>query len=471
MISSTQIPALAESHVFHRSQRKEPASIVSGQGITFTLASGKTMLDASAGPAVACLGHNQPTVIDAVMRQMQGISYAYSMGYTTNAAEELAASLLADRPGGLAKAIFVNSGSEATDAALKLASQYWIEKGQPQRVNFIARKQSYHGNTLGALSVSGHSSRREYYQDWMSRNVTFVDPCYAYRAKRRGESDQQYVARLKKQFEDEIIALEPETVAAFIAETIPGTTLGCVPAAPGYFIAMREVCDKYGILLILDEIMCGMGKTGAMHAWELEGIRGPDIQTIGKALGGGFVPLSGVLATQAVYDAISDGTGTLCHGHTFQAHPTACAAAVEVQHIIARDNLLQNVRHMGDLLHKSLTAEISALPHVADIRGRGLFMAVEFLKDPKTRLPFAKDANYSNRVVDVAHELGLNILGTIGETGEHHVEFIIISPPYIVGAGEIVSIVRLLKETIELVDLEFGVEQAAYAEERVRPSL
>ena len=250
---------VADSHILHRSMQQEPDNIISGSstsGISFTLQSGQTVIDASAGPAVSCLGHNQPSVIDAIAKQMKdSISYAYSGSrYTTSASEELASLLLSHRPGNLCKAIFVNSGSEATDTALKLASQYWHEIGQPQRTKFISRKQSYHGNTLGALSVSGHASRRELYGNWLSENVTFVDPCFAYRARRRGESDEQYVRRLKEQLENEILRLGPEHVAAFVAETISGTTLGCVAAVPGYFKAMRAVCDKYGVLLILDEV-------------------------------------------------------------------------------------------------------------------------------------------------------------------------------------------------------------------------
>ena len=252
-----------KSNVFHRSLRQEPAKIISGSGITLTLSTGQTIIDASAGPAVSCLGHHAPSVTEAVIRQMNEVAYVYSgSSYTSDPIEQLASLLLADSPGGLTKAIFVNSGSEATDAALKLASQYWMERGQPQRTNFIARKQSYHGNTLGALSVSGHASRRAFYEPWLSRNVTFVDPCYAYRAQTPQETEAQYVSRLAKQLEDEILRLGPETVAAFVAETVPGTTIGCVPPTPGYFDAVRAICDKYDILLILDEIMCGMGKTG-----------------------------------------------------------------------------------------------------------------------------------------------------------------------------------------------------------------
>lgn len=246
---------VANSHVFHRALAYEPQKIVSGSGISFTLESGKVVIDASAGPSVSVLGHRQPEVTQAIVDQLEQIAYVYSGSrYTCDAAEELAEELLKDAPGGLTKAIFVNSGSEATDAALKLATQYFYEIGQSKRVNFIARKQSYHGNTLGALSISGHESRREYYRPWISSKVTFVDPCYAYRAKDDSDTDAQYVAKLKQRLEETFQALGPETVAAFVAETVSGTTLGCVPPVPGYFQAVREVCDKYGASLILDEV-------------------------------------------------------------------------------------------------------------------------------------------------------------------------------------------------------------------------
>ncbi|KFY53122.1 hypothetical protein V496_07889 [Pseudogymnoascus sp. VKM F-4515 (FW-2607)] len=439
----------------------KPRVIASGSGITFVLDSGKVVIDASSGPSVSILGHNQPEVTAAIVRQLDEIGYVYSGSkYTCNVTEELASELLSDSPGGLVKAIFVNSGSEATDSALKLATQYWCERGERKRVNFIARKQSYHGNTLGALSVSGHESRRAFYQPWMTRNVTFVDPCYGYRASLSGEDDEQYVARLKKQLEDEILRLGPSTVAAFIAETVSGTTLGCLPAVPGYFKAVREVCNKYGILLILDEIMCGMGKTGTMHAWEQEGIS-PDIQTIGKALGGGFVPLSGVLLNQKIFDTLAGGTGVLAHGHTFQAHPTACAAALAVQKIIKRDNILNNVKAMGQLLQAELHREISQLPHVGNIRGRGLFWAVEFMLDPAKKTAFSAKDNFSNRIVEVAGQLGLDILGTLGKTGLYDMDFVIIAPPYIVTASEIKIIVKLLKKAICMVVDDFdGVARA-----------
>lgn len=235
--------------------KAEPLNVVSGHGITLVLEDGTEIIDASAGPAVSCLGHSSEEVTAAIVSQLGKIAYVYSGSrYRNDACEELASLLLADRPGGLSKAIFVNSGSEATDAAIKLAAQYWHEVGEPQKVNVISRKQSYHGNTIGALCVSGHKTRRELYHAWMSDNVSFVDPCYPYRGKHQAEGDEEYITRLRQQLEDEILRLGPNTVAAFIAEPVSGTTLGCTPAVPGYFKAVREVCDKYGILLILDEV-------------------------------------------------------------------------------------------------------------------------------------------------------------------------------------------------------------------------
>lgn len=248
-------PFVANSHVLHRAFAAHPKRIVRTDGIRLILESGQGILDASAGPSVSCLGHSRPDIAQAVAEQLMEVPYVYSGScFTSTATEQLATHLLRDRPGGLSKAIFVNSGSEATDAALKLAFQYWREADQPQKRFVIARKQSYHGNTIGALCVSGHDSRRALYNDWLSNNVRFVDPCFAYRFKRPGESDEMYVQRLSNQLEDQILELGPGNVAAFIAETVSGTTLGCATATEGYFKAVRALCDKYDILLILDEV-------------------------------------------------------------------------------------------------------------------------------------------------------------------------------------------------------------------------
>ncbi|KAI9736210.1 MAG: hypothetical protein M1834_001095 [Cirrosporium novae-zelandiae] len=441
-----------DSHIFHRSLAHKPLNVVSGSGLTLTLDSGKQLIDATGGPAVACLGHGRADVADAVSHQIKQLAYLFSAGgYSNDATEELASIVLKNNPGGLSKAIFVNSGSEATDTSIKLVTQYWQEKGEYQRRNFIARKQSYHGNTIGALCVSGHDSRRNMYKDWISNNVTFVDPCYAYRCKHNGETDEKYVARLRQQLEDEFQRLGPDTVAAFYAETIVGSTLGCLPAVKGYFKAVRAVCDKYGALLVLDEIMCGMGKTGTMHAWEQEDIRGPDIETVGKALGGGFVPLSGVLVHQKIFDVIANGSKGLAHGHTFQAHPAACAGALAVQKIIARDNILENVRRMGALLEKLLKEHIAPLPYVGNVRGRGLFWGVEFMKDKESKTPFPPKDSFGHKVREAGLDLGVNVLEPMGASGALSVETVIVCPPYIVTEKELVKIINLLKQAIEKV--------------------
>ncbi|KAM0197147.1 hypothetical protein ACHAPQ_002874 [Fusarium lateritium] len=442
-------PFVSSSNLLHRSFAHQPEKVISASGVSLFLESGREVLDASAGPAVSCLGFGRPEITQVVVNQMNQLPYLYSGArFTCDAAEDLASMLLEGHPGGLSKAIFVNSGSEATDAAIKLATQYWHERGMPQKHHFIARKQSYHGNTIGALCVSGHDSRRAMYRHWLSHNVSFVDPCFAYRLKEDGnEYDEAYVKRLADQLEDEILRIGPENVSAFVAETVSGTTLGCVPAVPGYFKAIRQICDKY-------DIMCGMGKTGTMHAWEQEDISGPDIQMIGKALGGGFVPLSGVLLRDKIFDTLADGSGGLAHGHTFQAHPVACAAALEVQRIIRDENLLAKVRERGMALETLLRTHIGPLGFVGDIRGRGLFWAVEFVQDTRNKTPFPASMRLCHQIVDKALELGLNILGNLGDTGDVHVDHVIMSPPYVVTETELERMVGILREAIEAVILD-----------------
>lgn len=253
-------PKIFNSSILHRDMTSEPLRVVSGNGVRYQLESGKQILDGTCGPSVSVLGHGHPEVTEAIVKQLGSIQYVYSGApLTSEPAEELASLLLSHRPGGLSKAIFVNSGSEATDAAMKLLTQYWHEKGEPQRKYVISRNQSYHGNTIGALCISGHVSRRQLYQDWLSDNVAFVDPCYPFRMQWTGESDKAYVERLRQQIEATFEELGPRNVAGFMAETQSGTVLGCVPATPGYFKMVREVCDKYGALLVLDEVSSSPG--------------------------------------------------------------------------------------------------------------------------------------------------------------------------------------------------------------------
>jgi adenosylmethionine-8-amino-7-oxononanoate aminotransferase len=435
------------SRVLHRSGSIPPTA-VGGDGIYLHLADGRRVIDGSGGAAVACLGHGNRRIADAVGRQAASMAYAHTGTFSSEPAEELAHIVLDGEPGGLTHAYFCSSGSEGTEAALKLARQYFVEIGQPRRTHFIARRQGYHGNTLGALAAGGNMMRRKLYEPILAPAFSLVSPCFPYRFQRDDESDQQYVDRLADELEAEFQRLGPDTVIAFIAEPVVGATTGCVTALPGYFRRVREICDRHGALLILDEVMCGMGRTGTMHAWEQEGIA-PDLQVVAKGLGGGYQPIGGVLIGGSIVDAISAGSGGFMHGHTYQAHPVACAAALEVQRIIRDDNLLANVRAMGQRLEMALTDRFGNHRHVGDVRGRGLFWALEFVADRTSKAVFDPPLKMHERVKCEALAQGLAIYpmgGTIdGVRGDH----IIIAPPYIVTAAEIDIIVDRLGAAVD----------------------
>ena len=427
------------SHLVHRSLRSDPPLAVSGQGIWLKDASGREIIDGSGGAAVACLGHGHPKVLAAMRAQMENLCYAHTSLFSCESAEQLADILVGHAPGGLTHAYFVSSGSEGAEAALKMARQYFLEIGQPDRTHVIARRQSYHGNTLGALAAGGNAMRRAPYAPLLSGAFSHVAPCYAYRDRADGESDADYVARLAAELEAEFQRLGPQSVMAFMAETVVGATLGCVAAVPGYFQAMRAVCDRHGALLILDEVMSGMGRTGTLHAWEQEGIA-PDIQIVAKGLGGGYQPIGGILVQGRIIDALRDGSGGFKHGHTYQAHPMACAAAVAVQQVIAEEGLVANVAARGAQLEQALTERLGNHAHIGDIRGRGLFWAVEIVADRASKAPFDPALAIHERVRDLALEEGLACYpmnGTLdGKYGDHA----ILAPPYLVTAAEVEEI-------------------------------
>jgi adenosylmethionine-8-amino-7-oxononanoate aminotransferase len=435
------------SHILHRNLRAPPAVAVSGRGLRVLDAQGREVIDASGGAAVACIGHGDERVVEAITRQARSLAYAHTVFFTAQSAEDLADELLGDTPGGLTHAYFVSSGSEAVEAALKLSRQYFLEIGQPQRRRFIARRQSYHGNTLGALGVGGNMARREPYAPILADCFSHVSPCFPYREQRSDESDGDYVARLAAELDAEFQRLGPDTVIAFVAETVVGATAGCVTALPGYFPAIRAVCDRHGALLILDEVMSGMGRTGTRHAWEQEGVT-PDIQTIAKGLGGGYQPIGGILVAGRVMEALAQGSGSHRHGHTYQAHPVACAAALAVQRIIREDGLLANVRAMGERLGAALQDRFGNHARIGDIRGRGLFWALEFVEDRASRRPFEPEQRINDKVKAAAIEAGVAIYpmgGTIdGKAGDH----IIIAPPYIATAHDIDEIVDRLGRAV-----------------------
>jgi adenosylmethionine-8-amino-7-oxononanoate aminotransferase len=420
---------------------------VGGKGIELFDAQGRSYIDASGGAAVSCLGHGHPDVNAALHAQIDALAYTHSSFFTTDVAERLADKLIEDAPAGLSHVYFVSGGSEAIEASLKMARQYFVEKGEPRRTKVIARRQSYHGNTLGALATGGNELRRTQFRPLLIETA-HADPCFAYRFKEQGESDEAYAARAAQSLEDRILELGPDTVIAFVAETVVGATSGAVPPVADYFKRIRAICDRYGVLLILDEVMSGMGRTGTLHACEQEGIA-PDLMTVAKGLGGGYQPIGAVLLAQKVFDAFARGSGVFQHGHTYLNHPVACAAALAVQTVIKRDGLLANVQLQGEHLARRLRERFGNHPYVGDIRGRGLFQALEFVTDRGTRAPFEPKAKLHARVKKEAMARGLLVYpsgGTIdGARGDHA----LIAPPFIVRESEIDAIVERLGDAVD----------------------
>jgi adenosylmethionine-8-amino-7-oxononanoate aminotransferase len=361
--------------------------------------------------------------------QIDRLAFAHTSFFTTDVAEELAAHLVARAPAGMSHAYFVSGGSEGVEAALKMARQYFLEIGEPQRTRFIARRQSYHGNTLGALAVGGNAWRREPFAPILMP-ATHVSPCYPYREQRADETPTGYGERLALELNETIEQLGADQVIAFVAETVGGATAGVLTPVPGYFRAVREVCDRHGVLLILDEVMCGMGRTGSLHACEQEGVV-PDLLVIAKGLGGGYQPIGAVLAQQKIIEAMSAGSGFFQHGHTYLGHAVACAAALAVQQVIERDALLDRTRQAGARLHHLLKQAFDEHPHVGDIRGRGLFWGVELVHDRVTRQPFDSTLRLHARIKREAMARGLMVYpmgGTVdGRSGDH----VLFAPPFI----------------------------------------
>jgi adenosylmethionine-8-amino-7-oxononanoate aminotransferase len=386
-------------------------------------------------------------VIDAIVRQARTLPYAHTSFFTTEVAEELANRLVDAAPAGLDHVYFVSGGSEAIEAALKLARQYFVEKGEPQRRRFIARRQSYHGNTLGALAIGGNAWRREPFLPLLVP-AHHVSPCFAYRERRDGETDAQYVQRLADELDAKITELGADNVAAFVAETVVGATAGAVPPVADYFRRIRAVCDRHGVLLLLDEVMSGMGRTGYLFACEEDGVA-PDLVAIAKGLGGGYQPIGATLVSRRIYDAITGGSGFFQHGHTYIGHATACAAALEVQKVIAEENLLANVQARGAQLRAALRSRFADHPHVGDVRGRGLFVGVELVADRATKAPLPPARKTHARVKAEAMQRGLMVYpmgGTIdGQRGDH----ILLAPPFIATEQDIDAIVERLGDAVD----------------------
>ena len=455
MTTSAASTAVRRSRLLHRDLREDPPFAVGGHGVWLVDEDGREVLDGSGGAAVSCLGHQHPRVLEALTSQSRTLAYAHTSFFTTEIAEALADDLVGHEPGGLASAYLVCGGSEAVETALKLARQYFLELGESRRTRIIARRQSYHGNTLGALAAGSHDGRRQPFAPLLADAFSHVMPAYAYRVQRSDESEADFVRRLADDLEAEFQRLGPDTVAAFIAEPVVGGTSGCVPAPEGYFPAIRAVCDRHGALLILDEVMCGMGRTGTLHAWEQEGVT-PDLQTIAKGLGGGYAPIGATLVSGKVVQAMRDGSGILRHGHTYMAHPLGCAAALAVQQVIREENLLERVRGLGALLEKRLVERFGNHHHVGDVRGRGLFYGIEIVADRASKAPFAPDLKMHARIKRAALARGLACYpggGTVdGLKGDH----VLLAPPYICTTRDIEMIVERLGEAVDAAIEEVG---------------
>jgi adenosylmethionine-8-amino-7-oxononanoate aminotransferase len=446
------------SHVFPRNMKNAPPVAVGGQGCYLFDSDGKQYFDGSGGAAVSCLGHGDPTIIAAVQDQVEELAFAHTGFFTSEPAEQLADLLIGNAPGGLGngsandldrkldRVYLVSGGSEATEAALKLARQYHVERGEPDRRHVIARRQSYHRNTLGALAAGGNVWRRQQFAPLLI-DVHHIAPCYEYAKKSDAETSYEYGQRVAQELEDEILRLGPENVMAFMAEPVVGATLGAVPPVEGYFKRIREICDRYSVLLILDEVMCGMGRSGHLFAYEAEGIT-PDILCIAKGLGAGYQPIGAMICTRNIYEVIEHGSGFFQHDHTYVGHPVACAAGLAVLSSIIDRGLAQRAKYMGAMLHDALTKALGQHPNVGDIRGRGLFLGVELVADRGSKTPFDPSLKIAAKVKAAAFEAGLicyPMAGTRdGFSGDHE----LLAPPFILEEKHIGEITEKLSKAL-----------------------
>ena len=428
--------------MFHRDPRTELPLAVAGDGPYIVDIHGKRYLDASGGAAVSCLGHSHTAPIRAIQEQAAALAFAHTRFFTNVPMEELAHVLVGSAPAGLDRVYYVSGGSEGIEAALKLCRQYHVERGEPQRRHVVARRQSYHGNTLGALAAGGNAGRRARFEPLLTR-TTHIAPCYPYRDRLEDETLESYGKRIADELETAILELGTDAVICFVAETVAGATLGAVPPVNGYFRRIREICDRYGVLLVLDEVMCGMGRTGTLYACEQEAVT-PDVLVIAKGLGAGYQSIGALLASRQIYETIAAGSGFFHHGHTYNGHATACAAALAVQRAIKDEGLMENVRTRGAELRKALEERFADHPHVGDVRGRGLLIALELVEERATKCPFDRSLNLAGRIKTEAMRLGLVCYpmgGLIdGQRGDH----VMLAPPFIIDSSHVEEIVDKL---------------------------
>lgn len=435
------------SHVFHRHCHTKLPLVSHGIGVYLYDTEGKQYLDGCGGAAVSNLGHSHPAIKDAIKHQLDTIPYAHTGFFTSEVCEELATLISDLAPAPLNHVYFVSGGSEAVESALKMARQYFVEKGQTDKSQFIARRQSYHGNTLGALSVGGNEWRREPFRPLLN-NAHHISPCYAYRDQAREETEHDYSIRVANELETTILEVGPENIMAFVAEPVVGATSGAVPATDGYFKRIRQICDKYDVLLILDEVMCGVGRTGTFFAFEQDNII-PDLVTMAKGLGAGYQPIGAVVASDEIYDTIANGSGFFQHGHTFMGHPMACASALATIKTIINDQLLAKVSDLGIKLKQKLEDALLPLPYVGDIRGRGLFLAIELVANKEDKSPLAVSTQANKTIKQAAMKNGLMCYPMAGTIDGKHGHHILIAPPFIIEDTQLDELVDKLKLSLQ----------------------
>lgn len=452
------------SAVIYKNLNATPIRVVGGSGTRLYDDQGNEYLDSCGGVCVSSLGHNHPRVVEAIAAQVAKISWAHAGTFTNEPTEELA-EYLCSLSQGLAYAQFLSGGSEAMELALKTAYQYHWERGDTERRVFVARRQNYHGSTFATLAVSGNAQRRSIFEPLL-RAGAFVAPCYAYRDRGDSETDAEYVARLARELESTVLELGPENVAGFVAETVVGSTSGAVPPVDGYFEAIEQVCRRYGMLLILDEVMAGLGRTGRHFAYHDDGVV-PDIVAVGKGLAAGYQPISAMLVTKQVYDTLASGSGILRNGQTYVNHPVACAAALSVQRTIVEEGLLAQVRERGAQLRGLLTELKDSVPYVGDVRGRGLFLGVELVADQRSKEPLPAELDVAAKVKAASLAHGLLTYpgsGTIDGTRGHHVLF---APPFVSTERDIAQMVERFESALGEVFRELERESLRGGLERV----
>src|SRR3989442_11042363 len=426
-----------ESHVFYRKLGRAFPRIVRGEGCWLIDEHGKRYLDAVGGAYVANLGHSNAEIADAMTHQARQFGYLSATAFTHAPVEELAAELAATLPGDLDKLYFLSSGSEAVEAALKLARQYWVERGRPEKHKIVALAPAYHGNTLLALSASAREHYQAMFREWLV-DVHRVPASYPYRCPCRGR-DAGCPVCSGVVLEAAIVALGADRVAAFLAEPVGGSSTGASTPRPEYFRRIREICDRYDVLFVADETLCGAGRTGSWWAIEPYGVA-PDLMTLGKGISGGYAALSAVAAPERIVDVIANGSGSLLHGQTFSFPPVACAAGLAAVRLLKRDRLVERCAKLGRVLQRRL-ATLVELPHVGDVRGRGLLAGIEFVEDKATRAPFPRAAKFVEAFTEAAYGAGLVVWPNVGHADGVNGDLVAVAPPFIITEQEIDELV------------------------------